>query len=141
MAYLFIDPTKPFCRHKTLEATHWVSPLLDASMVLLQMIIQVAVRAMGDCLAQLRLDGSRIGIVPIGGDPVRHHLGDGPGGPEERLCRGTVPRLTQIDVHQIPVSIYCAVQIGPATFHFRIGFVRVPTSSHSSAPMLTETLA
>src|SRR5262245_58837269 len=39
MACLFIGPTKALCRHKTLEATHGVSPLLDASMVLLNGLI------------------------------------------------------------------------------------------------------
>jgi hypothetical protein len=57
-------------------------------MVLLQVVISIAVRAMGHGLAQLRLDGARIWAMPIGRDSVGHPTSDGPSSTEERLgCR------------------------------------------------------
>src|SRR5215813_1116485 len=76
VAYLLIDPAEPLRRRKALEATHRVSPLLDAAMILLQVIIQVAIRAMDDSLSQLGLDSAGIGSMPIGGYTIRHYLND-----------------------------------------------------------------
>ena len=47
---------KPLGRLDTVEAPHRPDPLFDASMVLLQMIIQVAVRAMVHSCPQLGFD-------------------------------------------------------------------------------------
>ncbi len=60
MAHLVVDPTKPRCRHDTLEAPHRPRPLFDSSMVLLQMIIQIAVRAMGHGFPQFRFEGAGV---------------------------------------------------------------------------------
>jgi len=63
-------------------------------MVLFQMIIEVAVCAMSDTFSQFSLNGSGVGVVPIGRDLDWYSLGDGSGGPEEGLSGGAVVCLT-----------------------------------------------
>src|SRR5262249_45435989 len=104
------------------------------------MIIQVAVGAMEHGVPQLSFDGSRIGVMPIGRDAVRHHLSDSPGRTKEGLCRCTVASLAQVDIPQIPIPIYSTVQVGPPTLPFKIGFVAVPPPASSPPPVLTEGL-
>jgi hypothetical protein len=79
MTHLVIDPTEPLRRPKTLESAHRVSSLLDASIVLLQMILEILVGTMRDLCSQLRFYGSGIGIVSIGGDPGRYSFRDDAG--------------------------------------------------------------
>jgi ferredoxin len=79
-------------------------------MVLLQMIVQVAVRAMVHLFPQLGLNGPRVRIVPISGDPRRNTASDSPRGVEERFRCCPVARLTQEDVDQVPIAINCAVK-------------------------------
>ena len=38
IAHFIVDPTEPLNRHETFESAHRVSPLLDPSMVLFQVI-------------------------------------------------------------------------------------------------------
>jgi hypothetical protein len=40
------------------------------------------------CVSYLGLDRSRIRVVPIGSNPVRYPLNDGPRGTKERFCSG-----------------------------------------------------
>jgi hypothetical protein len=61
--------------------------LFNAAMVLLQLIIQIAVRAMAHLFPPFRFDGAGIGVMPIGSYPLWHTTGDGPYGAEERFGR------------------------------------------------------
>ena len=71
-----MDTAKAFRRLDTLKSSHWARPLLDSSVVLLQMIIEVAVGAMEYCVPQLRFDGSGIGIMAISGNALRTTISD-----------------------------------------------------------------
>ena len=61
-----MHPTKASGRLDTFESAHRPRALLDASMVLLQVIIQVAVGAMTHRLPQLSFNGSGVGVMSIG---------------------------------------------------------------------------
>src|SRR4051812_24491903 len=109
-----MHPAKAFGRLHTFASPHGARPLLDSSMVLFQVIVQVTVGAMTHGFPQLSFDGSRIGVMPVGRHALRDTTGDSPCGVEERFCRCLVPLLTQHYIDQVPRAIYCAVEIGPA---------------------------
>src|SRR5262249_4327365 len=115
-----MHPTKASGRLDPFEAAHRPRALFDASMVLLQVIIQVAVGAMTHRLPQLSFDGSGVGVMSIGRNAFRDTLSDRTRGPEERFGRSTATLLTEQDVDQIASVIKGAGQIPPAPFHFSI---------------------
>jgi len=80
-------------------------------MVLLEMIIQVTVRAMAYLCPQLSFDSLGIGVMPIGRHPLWHTTGDGPGRAEERFGRHLVTGLAQQHIDEVPVAINRPVQI------------------------------
>lgn len=63
-------------------------------MVLLQMMIHGAVRAMRRGLPELGCDCTRIGVMPFTNDFHRDTPGDGARGSEERLCHYSLELLT-----------------------------------------------
>jgi hypothetical protein len=67
--------------------------LLDSSLVLFHMIIQVAVRTMLHGFPEFGFDRAGIGIMPVGRNALRNTAGDDTGGPKERFRRGSVPLL------------------------------------------------
>jgi len=78
-------------------------------MVLLQMIIQVTVGAMAYPFPQFRSDGSRIGVMAIGGHPCWDTAGDRARGAKEGFRRGLVPCLTQQDIDEVSLAINSTV--------------------------------
>src|ERR671931_72478 len=107
-----MHPAKAGGRHHTLEAPHRPDPLFDSSMVLLQMIIQVTVRAMAYLCPQLSFDSSEIPVTinrPIQIRPAAFHFNVGlvriptransakgrrpSTGPEKRSAPRAAPRL------------------------------------------------
>ena len=89
-----MNPAKASGGLDTLKSFHGARPLFASSMVLLQMIIQVVVRAMLHGSPQLGFDRAGIGIVSIAGDSRRDTAGDGACGLEERFRRCFVALLT-----------------------------------------------
>jgi hypothetical protein len=77
------------------EPTRGPIALFDAPMVLLQMIIQVAVRPMDHPASKDVPNGAWVGIMAIGGDPVRSHPGHRPGRAEEGLGCGKVAGVAE----------------------------------------------
>src|SRR5262249_2317016 len=75
-----IDPAEACRRHKSLEAAHRVSPLLDASMILLQVIIQMAIGTMDDSFPQRSFNGPRVPAMAVSRDPSRNTVCDRTGG-------------------------------------------------------------
>jgi hypothetical protein len=96
-------------------------PLFEAAVTLLQMSVHVTGGAMMDFLPQLRLDGSRIGVMAIGRHPLGHTTGDRARGAKEGFRRCLVALLAAQDIDQIPVAIERAVQGGPTPFPLREG--------------------
>src|SRR5918999_5313828 len=102
---------KALRRLNPLKAPHRPDPLFDPAMVLLEMIIQIPVRAMAHRFPELSFDGAGIGVVSITGDPRRNTISDGACGAKESLCRRLVPLLTEQNIHQVPITINRAVEI------------------------------
>jgi hypothetical protein len=79
--------------------------------------------------------------MAIGGNALRDTPSDNARGPEEGFRRCAITLLAQENVYQMPRTIHCTVQIGPAPFHFDVGFVDIPALSTPSPPMLAQHLA
>src|SRR5262249_2731744 len=133
-------PAKPCSRRHTLKAPHRPDPLLDASMVLFQMIIQIAVRAMPHGLSQRSFDSPGIGAMSITGDALRDATGDRARGAEEGFRPCLVLLLPQRDIDEIPLPINGPVEVGHAPFHLDAGLVHVPAAPDSPTPMLAQGL-
>jgi hypothetical protein len=75
----------------------------DATVILLQSIVEIAVGAMLHASTQRCPDGTGIAVVAIRGHPVRGNIGDGLGGLEERFRGGHVTVLAKhhYDVRRI----------------------------------------
>ena len=58
---LVIGKTEPRRRGETLEAQHRADALFDAAMVLLEMVVEIIIRAMGHVLTELRGNGTGVG--------------------------------------------------------------------------------
>jgi len=84
-AHLIKDAAEASSRGKGFEPARGPVPLLNAPMVLFQMIIQVAVRPVDHPVSKDVPNGAWVGIVAIGGDAVGRHPRHHPGRPKERL--------------------------------------------------------
>jgi hypothetical protein len=82
-------------------------------MILLQMIIQVAVRPVPHPLPKDVPNGARIGIMAIRGDAVWGDTGYCPGGAEEGLGRCEVACLAEPHIDQIPIAVDGTVEVLP----------------------------
>src|SRR5262245_47158575 len=100
-----MHPAKPLRRLDTLKAAHGTYTLINASMVLLQLISQVAVGAMAYPLPQFGFDGSWIGVMASGGHPLGDTVSDGARGAKEFFRRCLVPCLTQQDIDEVAIAI------------------------------------
>jgi hypothetical protein len=81
------------------EAIHGPIALFDSLMVLLQMVTEIAVRPVRDTVPKDVPDGTGVGIMAIGGDPVWDHTGDRPGRVEEHLGCCEISRVAQLYIY------------------------------------------
>ena len=109
VAEFVVASTKSVSGAWALESAHRSIAAFDTTMLLLQSVIQVAVGAMPDGLAQRRPDRTRIAIMPIGGDPIRREAGHGLGGLEQRLGRRHVAVLAEHHVDQRAAAVDGAI--------------------------------
>ncbi len=70
LAHFIEGSAEARCRGHASEPTHGMIALLDTTMVLLQSIVEITVGSMEHLIAQGLADGTRIGIMPIGRDPL-----------------------------------------------------------------------
>jgi len=71
LAHFVKSATKTGCRGKATKPAHGVVALLDATMILLHSIVEVRITAMDDVATKRLADGTRVGIMAIGGHPLR----------------------------------------------------------------------
>ena len=107
----------PSCRCDALEAEHRPTSALDATMVLLKTIVEIAVSPMPHAAAELRPDRPGIGVVAIRRDPIGDHCGDGLGRPKEALGCRQVAVIAEHHVDQGTVTIDRTIQVLPTTVH------------------------
>jgi len=79
--------------------------------------------------------------MAITGDPLKDTTGDGARGAKKGFRHRLVTLLAQQDIDKVPRAIDRAVEIGPASFHFEVGFVDIPAASSSSPSLLAQRLA
>src|SRR5262245_8741240 len=101
--------------------------LFDTPMIVLQMIIQVAVRPVPHPLPKDVPNSARIGIMAIRGDALWDHTGYRPGGTEKGLGRCKVACLAEPHIDQIPVAVDGTVEILPLTLNPHVSLVHIPT--------------
>jgi hypothetical protein len=118
------------------ESAHRPIPVFDSSMILLQVVIQVASRAMLYVIPAHMTYGAWIGVMAIRGEAVWYHAGARPGGTQEGLRRGQVAGVAEAHVHQIPVAINRPVKIllPPVNTHIRL--IDIPTDPHRAVTPL-----
>jgi hypothetical protein len=88
-----VASTEPVGRSWALEPTHRLISTLDATVILLQSIVEVAAGAVLHASTQRRPDRTRVAVAAIRGYPVRGNIGDCLGGLEERLRRRVGARI------------------------------------------------
>jgi len=135
-----LDKTVPLtedsCNHP------WsVSLLLDSSMLLLQVMMQLPFRPLGDTLFQLPLALRRSRrhahrAWPGRGDPISNHSCR----TKERLSRCLILSLTEEDIHQVSVSINGLAQVNPTPFPLQIRLGAIPTLSYPPASICAQAL-
>jgi hypothetical protein len=69
---LFVKrPAEAVCGIEVPESSHWIIPLFDASVILLQPIVQVAARPVYNFAPQYPMDGTRVSNMTIGSHTLR----------------------------------------------------------------------
>jgi hypothetical protein len=108
-----VASTEPVSRSWAFEPTHGLVSTFDATVILLQSVVQVAAGAVLHAFTQLRPDRPRVAVVAIRGHPVRDNIGDCLGGLEERLRSRHVTVLAEHHVDQRTVAVNGAIEIAP----------------------------
>src|ERR1700747_813270 len=126
---LVVAAAIPPRRSSALQSKHRSTSALDAAVILLKSVVQIATCPMPHMAAEFCPDCPGIGIVAVCGDSIRGYAG-------HRLCRskeglggGKVAVLTQHHVDQGASAIDRAIQIPPTTTHPNICLVDVPASA------------
>src|ERR1700746_954558 len=138
---LVVAAAIPPRRSSALQSQHRSTSALDAAVILLKSVVQIATCPMPHMAAELCPDCPGIGIVAVGGDPIRGYAG-------HRLCRskeglggGKVAVLTQHHVDQGASAIDRAIQIPPTTTHPNVCLVDVPAPADFAFSSPTQVLS
>src|SRR6516165_312831 len=126
---LVVAAAIPPRRSSALQSQHRSTSALDAAVILLKSVVQIATCPMPHMAAELGPECPGIGIVAVRGNPIWGYAG-------HRLCRskeglggGKVAVLTQHHVDQGASAIDRAIQIPPTTTHPNVCLVDVPASA------------
>src|SRR6266566_5904465 len=123
------------------EAIHGPVPLRDSPMVLLQMVTQIAIRLVRHPLPKDMPNGARVGVMAIRGDAIYGHPDYRPGGAEEGLGRGKVPRVAGAYVHEVAISIDRPITVLPPPLDVHVRLIDVPACPHAAMAPLAQGLA
>jgi hypothetical protein len=103
--------------------------LFDASVVLLQSIVQIVVVPMDDGTAKGLADRTGVGIMSIGRHPLRGVTNDLDGLRRSKRLAASMSRFSAPHrVHQVTIPIDGAIEIAPVPFDIDVGFINVPGS-------------
>ncbi|MDH7791286.1 hypothetical protein QBD00_002194 [Ochrobactrum sp. AN78] len=113
-----------------LEAEHEYYPAFDASMVLLNRVIQIFAGADHDGVARAfqpvsstaLQDGNAVGLATFNGDPLWSAVA-GQSLAQEAFGGGQVASSTEVELNRIAIAINGALQIQPFTFDLHMGRV------------------
>jgi hypothetical protein len=116
--------TEACCPFKRSETVHRRVSLFDPTMVLLQPIVEVFPRSMGNIAAHGLANSSRIGCVPIGCHLLRNMANDRHCLLKKSLSCLPIPFRAQQGSHQIALVVDRSIQIAPLP----MGSVRTETT-------------
>ena len=122
------------------EPARGTVPLLNAAMVLLQMVVQIAISSMRYLGPEDVPNGAWVGVGAIGGDAVGGHPGYRPRRPKKRLGRRKVAGVAEPCVDQLAVPVDGPVKIAPAPLEPEVGLIRLPAVSDPAMPPLAQRL-
>ncbi len=111
--------------------------LFDATVILLDPIVEVRVAPRHDLLAHCFTDRAWIGVMALGGHPLRRLPSNIQCSFEEAFRRVPIPMLTQHQVDEIAVSIDDAVEVLPRAADADICFIGMPRASSLALPLDT----
>ena len=103
-------------------------------MILFDPVVEILAGAVLHAVTQHCLDGARIAVMPVRGDPCRRHAGDRSGGTKERFRRRHVPLLAETHVHQRSGTVDRPVEITPASMDLDVGFIDIPGAADPASP-------
>jgi hypothetical protein len=109
-------------------------------MVLLKSVVEISARPMPHMFAEFGSDRSGIGIMPIGGDPIRSDAGHRLGRSKECPGSSKVTMPAQPDVHQSTVAIDRAIEIPPSATHPDIRLINLPAWANPAFALPTQVL-
>jgi hypothetical protein len=137
----FVEDATEACRGgEGFEPTHGPRALFDAPVILFQMVVKMAVGPVCRPSSEDVANGPRIGIVAIGGDPVRDSPGYYPGGAEEGLSRHEIAGVAEPHIDQGAVPINRPVEIAPLSLPSDVGLVDVPAVSNGTTALFAQGL-
>jgi hypothetical protein len=104
--------------------------LFDATMILLQSIVEVAVGPVQRVIAQGLADRTRGGVMSIGGYPFWGVTNHSDGLRRSKRLAASISRFsTRHRSNQMAIPIDGAIQMAPCPFDVDIGFINVPGNS------------
>jgi hypothetical protein len=120
--------TEAYRRFNGSKTTHWIVSLFDATMILLQPIIQILTRSMLNIAAHRLSYSSWIGRMTI-----RRHLVGSMANHSNCLLEKLlgclhIPLLAQHGIHQIAIVIDRPIKVAPLSVNLDVGFIHVPRS-------------
>ncbi len=137
---LIVASAISLCRSGALEAEHRSTSALDAAVILLKAVVEVAVRPMQHMRAKRRSDRPRIRVVAVRRDPVRQDASGRLRRSKEDLGDGEIAVFPQHHVDEGAIAIDCAVEILPAAVHPDVRLVDVPATAYFALPSPPEIL-
>src|ERR1700730_9396132 len=141
LSELVVAAAIPPRRSSALQSKHRSTSALDAAVILLKSVAQIATCPMPHMAAELGPDCPGIGIVAVRGDPIRGYASHRLCPSKEGLGGGEVAVLTQHHVDQGAGAIDCAIQIPPTTTHPNGCLVDVPASADFAFSEPTQVLS
>ena len=124
IAELIVAAAEPGSRSRALEAPHGPVSAFDATVILLQPVVQVATSSVPHTFAQLGPDRAGVTVVAVRCDPVRCHPSDRLRRPEERLRGRHVAVFTEHHIHERTGAVDSAIEITPAPVAVRCSGMR-----------------
>jgi hypothetical protein len=86
-------------RGKGLEATYQPIARLDPPMILFQMVVEGAIRPVRHPIPKDVPNGTWVGVMPIGGEALRHHPGHRPG----RVKKASVTARSRVSLSRASI--------------------------------------
>jgi hypothetical protein len=129
VAKLIMGPAKAASRSGAFKAAHRPISAFDATVILLNPIVQVGAGPMPNASTQFSADRARIAVVAVGGHPVRRHARHRFGRAEKCSGCGHVAVLAEHHVDQSTRAVDGAVEVAPVSSHLDVGLIDIPASA------------